>query len=387
MSAIRKIYDTICEHYDTQVLTNNWLNDPTELIVGAILAQGTTWRIATKILDSLRQHSLLNFRAIADVDDKLLSNLIRSASFQAKKTKRLKNIADIFLSYGNGNINTFFSRDIDQVRQELLKVQGMSPGTVDNIILYAGKLPIYAVDIYTVRVFLRHEIVPANASNADIQQLIHFELVPDEEPYGADLFSTFQTFMIKIGRTCCNIPQPDCSQCPLAVLLPATGARNINIPDEVTIQTVPVILANKLKLKPNRPKIPELTTTQLHTNQHTPKKQQTNTKKLPQQKIIPTPIRTIGFAPEYANATPQNDCSRAKPAEIKQEPPHPKIETELNLNDTEKIIVAQIGYEPTQIDLLVQTTKLPVHVVRATIAALEMRKILRQIEGNRVERQ
>jgi endonuclease-3 related protein len=373
MSIIRKIYDTLREHYDTQPIVNSWLDNSTEVIIGAILAQGTTWKIVVKILDLLRARSLLSFRAIADADDKLLSNLISSAGFQIKKTKRLKDIAELFLSCGNGNVNTFFARDIDQVRQELLKVQGMNPGTVDNIILYAGKLPIYVVDTYTMRIFLRHEIVPSDTNSADIQQLIHFELTPDEEPYGAELFSEFQTFMIKLGKTCCGIPQPDCSHCPLAVLLPATGARNINIPDEVTIQTVPVILAKKLKLKPDRPKIPELTPTQLQSTLLATKKQ-TTTKKSPQpqQKIIPQNTN-----PHTVN----------KPIAVKQDQPQQKSTAELKLNDTEKLIVEQIGYEPTQIDLLVQSTKLPIHVVRATIAVLEMRKILRQVEGNRVERQ
>ncbi|MDR1290016.1 MAG: hypothetical protein LBK06_02320 [Planctomycetaceae bacterium] len=379
MSIIRKIYDTFREHYDTQPIVNSWLDNPTEVIIGAILAQGTTWKIVVKILDLLRARSLLSFRAIADADDKLLSNLISSAGFQIKKTKRLKDIAEIFLNCGNGNINTFFARDIDQVRQELLKVQGMNPGTVDNIILYAGKLPIYVVDTYTMRVFLRHEVVPSDANSADIQQLIHFELTPDEEPYGAELFSEIQAFMIKLGKTCCSIPQPDCSLCPLAVLLPATGARNINIPDEVTIQTVPVILAKKLKLKPDRPKIPELTLTQLQSTLHSTKKQ-TTTKKSPQPPSQTQPQQKI--IPQNTNTQTIN-----KPVAVKQDQPQQKSTTELKLNDTEKLIVEQIGYEPTQIDLLVQSTKLPIHVVRATIAVLEMRKILRQVEGNRVERQ
>ncbi|MDR2643212.1 MAG: hypothetical protein LBC74_10500 [Planctomycetaceae bacterium] len=369
MSVIRQIYDTLCEHYDMQPLVNSWLNNPLDVIIGSVLVQGSTWRVVVKVLNLLRERSLLSFQAIVDVDDELLSGLIRSAGFQVKKTKRLKDIARIFLNYGNGNINTFFARDIDQVRQELLKVSGLSPRTVDNIILYAGKLPIYVVDPYTARIFRRHEIVSAWASDADIQQFIHFELVPDEEPYGAKLFSELQTFMVKLGRTCCGIPQPDCSQCPLAILLPATGVRNINIPDEPTIPPIAVILANRLRLKTDRPKIPELTTVQSESITPTTKKQKTNKK----ESVTPPQVKTQQKI--ITNTQNKNQTQQLQSKEPSKD---------LKLSDVEKQIVEKIGLEPVQIDLIVQATQLPVHIVRATIAILEMKKILQQVEGNRV---
>ncbi len=52
----------------------------------------------------------------------------------------------------------------------------------------------------------------------------------------------------------------------------------------------------------------------------------------------------------------------------------------------ERQIVEQLGIEPVPIDSIVQTTGLPIHLVRAKIAILEMRKIVRQVEGNRVRR-
>lgn len=406
MSIIRKIYDTLCEHYDAQPVSKSWLNNPIEVIVGAILVQGSTWRVVSKILNLLRDRSLLTFHAIAEINESALSDLISSAGSRMKKAKRLKDIAQLFLNNGNGNINTFFARDIDQVRRELLKVNGISPGTVDNIILYAGKLPIYVVDPCTARIFLRHEIVPASASDADIQQLIHFELIPDDEPYGAKLFSEFQTLMVKIGQMFCTIPIPDCSRCPLAVLLPITGARNVNIQGERTIQSVSVILANKLKLKSNRPKIHELTSVQLQPLISVTKKQQSDIKKSKSQSQ-PKIISKNSNANVYTNANTSSSSSTNNAAEIKSnsyktaadisdidisqtapklDQTNQKPDIMLNLNDMEKRIVEQIGCEPVQIDLLVESTKLPIHIIRATIAILEMRKILRQVEGNRVER-
>jgi endonuclease-3 related protein len=382
MSVVREIYEVLCEHYDSRPLESGWLGNPVEVVIGSVLAQGTTWRVVLKVLELLRARSLLNFRAIVEADGVLLSDLIRTVSFHVKKTQRLKDIAQLFLSYGNGNINNFFARDIDLIRKELLRVQGVNPSTVDNIILYAGKLPIYVVDIYTARIFRRHGIVHRGASDADIQQFMHFELVPDEQPCGAELFSVFQTLMVKIGRTFCNISQPNCVRCPLSVLLPESGVCDIEIQDESTIQIIPVILANRLRLKPNRPKIPALSPTQLKPIISEAKQQQQPKTK---NQITQTPPKPKSKTKQKIATNTQHKKDQT------QQPPQPQqqnkqLDKELNLSDVEKSIVDKIGFEPVQIDQVVQATQLPVHIVRANIAILEMRKILRQVEGNRVER-
>jgi endonuclease-3 related protein len=375
MSILRKIYETLREHYDVQPVKDWWLDNPVDVIIGSVLAQGTTWKMAVKILDLLRGQSLLDFRALKAVDENLLSNLIKSAGFQTKKVRRLKELSEIFLRCADGNVNTFFARDVELVRQELMRINGIAPATVDNIILYAGKLPIYVVDPYTVRIFLRHEVVSESANNADIQQLIHFELTPDEEPYGAELFSEFQAYMVKLGNTFCTMPTPDCSKCPLAELLPINGPRNENIPIETTIPTIPIISANRLRLKKNR-KLPTLKFTQIQTkNTNTTKtknsKPQTTQPKTNEQKQNITNTQKINI--QKNNNIDNSQKNQIAPAPIK-------------LNETEQKIFDQIGYEPTQIDSIVQTTNLPVHIVRASIAILEMKKILRQVEGNRVAR-
>lgn len=65
-------------------------------------------------------------------------------------------------------------------------------------------------------------------------------------------------------------------------------------------------------------------------------------------------------------------------------PPKP-VET-LELDETERKIVESIGEEPTPIDTVVLVSQLPVHIVRATIAVLQMKKIVCQVEGNQVRR-
>lgn len=63
-----------------------------------------------------------------------------------------------------------------------------------------------------------------------------------------------------------------------------------------------------------------------------------------------------------------------------------KQPSELMLNDQEKALVFSIPDEPIEIDELTRVTGLPIHRVLATISALEARRVVRRVEGNRVVR-
>jgi endonuclease III len=72
-----------------------------------------------------------------------------------------------------------------------------------------------------------------------------------------------------------------------------------------------------------------------------------------------------------------------KPIEEKQDSVNPVMP---ELDETERKIVEQITAEPVPIDDVIEKTGLPVHIVRATIAILESRRVVRQSAGNTVKR-
>jgi DNA processing protein len=59
---------------------------------------------------------------------------------------------------------------------------------------------------------------------------------------------------------------------------------------------------------------------------------------------------------------------------------------ELQLNELETAVLAALGDEPTTIDALVTASRLSVPQVLATLSVLEMRRLVRRLEGNRVVR-
>lgn len=59
---------------------------------------------------------------------------------------------------------------------------------------------------------------------------------------------------------------------------------------------------------------------------------------------------------------------------------------ELILNDQERTVLEAIDTQPTPIDQVVATSGLPVHRVLATVSVLEMRRLVRRVSGQLVER-
>jgi endonuclease-3 related protein len=316
MSVLRQIFETLREYYAANPDYIWWSENPIEVILGAILVQGSTWKSVDKVLNDFRTKELLDFNKIVQQTDEQLAELIRSVGFQTKKATRIKAVAQLILEQSRGDLDRYFARDVDVIRRELMSISGIGHGTADNILLYAGQAAIYMVDTFTDRILRRHDIADKFARQTQIQELIHRELTPDESPYGAKLFQKMQEFLVRLGRDFCDKSRPDCFHCPLNIYLPEGGAVGLSAT-------------------------------------HAPK--EPATKKV-----------SIG--------SPSPPMSQPKPVE------------ELELNETERKIMEAIGGEPTPIDTVVLASQLPVHIVRATIAVLQMKKIVCQVEGNQVRR-
>jgi len=341
MSILRRIFETLREYYAAKPAYQWWPENPIEVILGAILIQGSTWKSVDKILNEFRAKKMLDFNIIVQQTDEQLAELIRPVGFQTKKAPRIKAVAQLILERSGGDLERYFARDVDIIRRELLSISGIGNGTTDNILLYAGHVPVYMVDTFTVRILIRHGIVEAQANELQIQELIHRELTPDEEPYGAKLFQQMQEFVVRLGRDFCDKSRPDCFHCPLNSYLPEGGA--------VAVSTKPA----------------KLTT--------------------------PTPPRgrshpaLSGTPPqdgnkEGTNSPPVQGCRAASGWDPKP------VDLPSDLNETERKIAEAIGEKPVPIDDVIATVQLPVHIVRATIAVLQMKKIVCQTEGNQVRR-
>lgn len=190
---------------------------PFEVIVGAILVQNTAWRNVETAIERLKQAKLLRPRPLWNTSSEQLQELLRSTGYFRIKERRLRNFLDYLMTRHRGSLKRMFALPPDQLRTELLAINGIGPETADSILLYAGDLPSFVVDTYTQRVFKRHGWLPPVAGYHQTQRYFERRL-----PAEAPIYNEYHALLVHVGHHHCR-KRPKCAGCPLECLLPKSG--------------------------------------------------------------------------------------------------------------------------------------------------------------------
>src|SRR5207237_8413005 len=95
------------------------------------------------------------------------------------------------------------------LRAQLRAVPGLSPETVDAILLYAAHRPIFVADAYTRRVLARHRLIAAGTGHEATRAFLEAHLPSDPA-----LFNELHALFVAVGKTYCR-SVPLCAGCPL----------------------------------------------------------------------------------------------------------------------------------------------------------------------------
>jgi endonuclease III related protein len=196
-----------------------------EVILGAILTQNTTWRNAALAVSNLREAGLLELDRLRDEPETRLQALIRPAGFFRQKARTIRAFVDWLDAAHGGSLRGMFAKSAGELRSALLEVKGLGPETVDAILLYAGRKPVFVADAYTRRVLVRHGLLAAGSTYAETQEFIHRHLAPE-----ATVYNEFHALLVEVGKRHCTKDTPRCSRCPLESFLPGlrqTGAQPV----------------------------------------------------------------------------------------------------------------------------------------------------------------
>jgi len=206
--ALKGIYKKLYSHFGPQAW---WPGDsPFEVMVGAILTQNTSWANVEKAIKNLKNNKLLTPDKLYRLHPKKLALLIRPAGYYNIKAKRLKNFLEFFINHYRGSVKKISQKTSKALRQQLLCVNGIGPETADSILLYALNKPVFVVDAYTKRIFLRHKLIKDSGSYAQVQDLFMRNLKPS-----AKLFNEYHALLVKLGKDFCLKNKPKCNICPL----------------------------------------------------------------------------------------------------------------------------------------------------------------------------
>lgn len=176
-----------------------------EIAVGAILAQNTAWRGASKAVAALAECGLLEPKAILDAEASELATILRPAGTFARKAVYLKTLAAAWPELDAGIPK----------RTDLLALRGIGHETADCILCYCYGQPRFVADAYARRIAARCGAVPAGLGYEALRHLAEAEL-PADPRYLAE----GHALLVEHAKRHCRA-RPLCNGCPLAASCPA----------------------------------------------------------------------------------------------------------------------------------------------------------------------
>lgn len=184
-------------------------DDPDEVLIGSILTQNTSWNNVEKALDVLRKNDCLSLECISSKKHRALSEMIRSSGFHNQKAQRLIDISRKILER-YGSLKAMSSDSEKDLAEFLFSMKGVGEETRDSILLYALGKPVFVVDKYTERIFLRTGTISADSELKTVR-----ETVPQLMELDTGKLKNFHGMLVKLAKEHCRT-RPECSGCPLS---------------------------------------------------------------------------------------------------------------------------------------------------------------------------
>ncbi|MBN1165563.1 MAG: endonuclease III domain-containing protein [Methanospirillaceae archaeon] len=204
---ILAFYHTLLQHFGHQ----HWWPSETdfETVLGAILAQNVSWTGADRAVCSLREAGMTNPAALYAADHAAIAPLIRSSRYYNQKTEKIILFMRYFMIRFDGDMTRMADEDTRILRKELLALRGFGPETVDSILLYACKKPVFVIDAYTRRIGSRRGWFPETIPYQEMQEYFTALLPKDTE-----LYNDLHAQIVALGSTICTT-KPVCDACPV----------------------------------------------------------------------------------------------------------------------------------------------------------------------------
>lgn len=208
------LYRLLLETYGPQ----HWwpARTPYEMMVGAILTQNTAWVNVRRAIANF--DGRLSPAFVLDAPCGQLEEIIRPSGFFRQKAVRLKTLTRWFAGYGC-DIAAVRAQDAGALRAELLALCGVGRETADSILLYAALKPVFVIDAYTRRVFVRlGAAVPEGYE--PFRALMEQKLPPD-----VPLYNEFHALLVRHAASVCR-KRPDCAACAVRPFCARTGVED-----------------------------------------------------------------------------------------------------------------------------------------------------------------
>jgi endonuclease-3 related protein len=181
-----------------------------EVMVGAVLTQNTSWVNVERAIANLKQQNALSASHIVAMPHKRLARLLTPVGYFNVKATRLKNFCHWYDSVGG--LPRLQRLTTVTLRKRLLDVNGIGPETADDMLLYAFDRPVFVIDAYTRRLFLRLGMIEGGESYETLRHLFEAKLKRVKDK--VMLFNEYHALIVHHAKYYCR-SKPVCSECCL----------------------------------------------------------------------------------------------------------------------------------------------------------------------------
>lgn len=201
--------ELIYHHLLKQHGPQNWwpADSPFEVMIGAILTQNTAWTNVEKAIRNLKQADALSLQALINVSQSELAEWIRPSGYYNIKAKRLQEYCRWL--HQCGGVEALNRLETEVLREELLNVHGIGPETADDILLYAFDRPVFVIDAYTRRIFMRLGMIAGDEKYDHLRLWLEGVLKGD-----AALYNQYHALIVSHGKNICK-KSPNCHECSI----------------------------------------------------------------------------------------------------------------------------------------------------------------------------
>ncbi len=202
-SEVRFVFESLLNVYGPQ----GWwpAYSKFEIAVGAILVQNTMWRNVRISLKNLEKSGLLEPYRMYIASPSKLAMAIKPSGFPRLKADRLKNFLHFFSAF-SFDFRELEKMDTSELRKALLSVNGIGAETADSLLLYIFKRPIFIIDAYTKRFFLRLSSLKASEVLSEEKNIMAFK--------NSEELGEFHALIVQHSKSHCR-KRPVCKGCPL----------------------------------------------------------------------------------------------------------------------------------------------------------------------------
>ncbi len=163
----------------------------------------------------MKKEGLLDANKLFKVDLDNLKMIIKEVGFYNVKALRLKTFLTYFNEFYNLDLEKMKKRNLIDLRNELLKVNGIGKETADSILLYALDKPIFVVDAYTKRFSYRFDIIEnTNLAYDKIREIFENALKENSLERTLENYKEMHALIVELSKRYCK-KTPNCSVCIL----------------------------------------------------------------------------------------------------------------------------------------------------------------------------